>query len=71
GGYFFQARSIFALVPIFMADRLPGKVRLKRYTAYWFYPVHIAVLVITVFILSKKSFFIYLPKWQQFCYVLF
>jgi len=51
GGYFFQARSIFALVPIFMADRLPGKVRLKRYTAYWFYPVHIALLVLTAYIL--------------------
>lgn len=51
GGYFFQTRSIFALIPIFMADRLPGEVRLRRYFAYWFYPVHIALLVLIAYVL--------------------
>jgi len=55
GGYFFQARSIFALVPIFMAEGLPGRVRLKKYTAYWFYPVHIAVIVTAAYLLTVFS----------------
>jgi hypothetical protein len=50
-GYFFQVRSIFALIPIFMADSLPAGIRLKKYTAYWFYPVHIALLVLTAYVL--------------------
>ncbi|HZX46166.1 MAG TPA: TraX family protein [Clostridia bacterium] len=54
-GYFFQARSIFALIPIFMSESLPISVRFKKYTAYWFYPVHIALLVLIARILSVRS----------------
>jgi hypothetical protein len=45
-GYFFQARSIFALIPIYLSDSFIGRIRLNKYTAYWFYPVHIAILVL-------------------------
>ena len=54
-GYFFQARSILALIPIFMSDSLPAGVRLKKYTAYWFYPVHIAVLISIAWLLRVFS----------------
>ncbi len=51
-GYFFQARSIFALIPIYMSDNFVNRVRLSKYAAYWFYPVHIALLVLAAY-LSK------------------
>lgn len=44
-GYFFQARSIFALIPIYGSYHFNDKVKLNKYVGYWFYPVHIGILV--------------------------
>jgi hypothetical protein len=53
-GYFFQARSIFALIPIYLSHYFENKIRLNRYVGYWFYPVHIAVLVIVAYFLRMS-----------------
>lgn len=45
-GFFFQARSIFSLVPIYLLEKYDSRVRLNKYVGYWFYAVHIAVLVL-------------------------
>lgn len=42
---FFQARSIVALPLIWIFENRPGTFKLNRWIGYWFYPVHIAVLV--------------------------
>ncbi len=42
---YFQARSIIALPFIWIFENRPGRLRLNRWIAYWFYPVHMAVLV--------------------------
>lgn len=42
---YFQARSLIALPIIWLFDSHPGKLRLNRWLGYWFYPVHMAVLV--------------------------
>lgn len=50
-GYFFQARSIFALIPIYGSVHFSDKVKLNKYVGYWFYPVHIGILVIIAYII--------------------
>lgn len=45
-GYFFQARSVMALPLIMILPRLGLSLKLPTYLAYWFYPVHITLLVI-------------------------
>lgn len=45
GGVFFQARSMMTLPLIWIFENRPGKLKLNRWIAYWFYPVHIAILV--------------------------
>lgn len=42
---FFQARSIMTLPLIWIFENRPGRVKLNRWVAYWFYPVHLAILV--------------------------
>lgn len=54
-GYFFQARSIFALIPIYSFDRIEKPLMLNKYVGYWFYPVHIALLVIIAAVLGSKG----------------
>lgn len=48
-GRLFQARSIFALPVIFALEYWQAKgyiqFKLNRYVAYWFYPVHMALLI--------------------------
>lgn len=44
-GFIFQWRSILALPLIQISERLPKK-RVPKYLFYFFYPVHIAILVI-------------------------
>ncbi|NLY36219.1 MAG: hypothetical protein GX046_03165 [Tissierellia bacterium] len=44
-GLFFQWRSIVALPLIYLTERLPGR-KIPKYLVYWFYPVHIALLVL-------------------------
>jgi len=48
-GYFFQARSIFALFPIYLSQRFDSKIKLNKYVGYWFYPLHISVLVLIAY----------------------
>ncbi len=50
---FFQARSIMVLPIIWIFENRPGKLRLNRWVAYWFYPVHIAILVSIKWFLIK------------------
>lgn len=45
GSVYFQARSTATLPLIWFFENRPGRLRLNRWVAYWFYPVHIAVLV--------------------------
>lgn len=45
-GYFFQSRSIMAVPLICILPKLDIKFKLPTYLAYWFYPIHISVLVL-------------------------
>lgn len=45
-GPFFQARSIIVLPIIWLLRGRAGPVRLNKWVAYWFYPLHIAALVV-------------------------
>lgn len=45
GSVFFQARSIITLPIIWIFENRAGRLRLNRWIAYWFYPVHITVLL--------------------------
>lgn len=45
-GYFFQARSMMALPFIWILPRFDMRFRIPTYFAYWFYPVHITILVL-------------------------
>lgn len=42
---YFQARSLAALPLILLLENHGGRLRLNRWVAYWFYPVHMALLV--------------------------
>lgn len=42
---YFQARSMMTLPLIWIFENRPGRLRLNRWTAYWFYPVHLAILI--------------------------
>lgn len=44
-GLFFQWRSILALPLIYLSEKLPPQ-RVPKYLFYWFYPVHIGLLVL-------------------------
>lgn len=44
-GYFFQARSMMALPLIWLLPRLDIHFKLPTYLAYWFYPVHMTILI--------------------------
>lgn len=63
-GRLFQARSIMALPIIYVLEKLQSqgltKFRLNRYVAYWFYPAHIALLL--VFLHVKSLVWLYLLR---------
>lgn len=42
---YFQARSLMTLPLIWTFENRPGQLKLNRWVGYWFYPVHIAILV--------------------------
>lgn len=50
-GLFFQWRSILALPLIHLSEKLP-RLRVPKYLFYWFYPVHIGLLVLLYKILN-------------------
>lgn len=45
GSVFFQARSIIVLPILWIFENRAGRLRLNRWIAYWFYPVHMTVLL--------------------------
>ncbi len=45
-GYFFQARSIMAVPLICLLPQLNIRFKMPTYVAYWFYPIHITILVL-------------------------
>lgn len=42
---YFQARSLMALPLIVLLENRGGRIRLSRWFAYWFYPVHLGLIV--------------------------
>lgn len=54
GSVFFQARSMATLPLIWIFENRPGKIKLNRWVGYWFYPVHIAVLVCIKWIMLQN-----------------
>lgn len=53
-GYFFQARSVMAIPLICFLPRLDVRFKLPTYLAYWFYPIHISILVLIKWWLLKQ-----------------
>ncbi|MFH2117510.1 MAG: TraX family protein [Bacillota bacterium] len=45
-GYFFQSRSIMGVLLIIILNKININVRINKYIAYYFYPIHIALLVL-------------------------
>jgi hypothetical protein len=45
GSVFFQARSIIVLPILWIFENRAGKLRLNRWIAYWFYPVHMTLIL--------------------------
>ena len=45
-GFFFQSRSMFALIPIYTFELSEIRIKINKYIGYLFYPVHITVLLI-------------------------
>lgn len=55
-GYYFNARGVFALIPIFLIKGMDtSSIRINKYIAYIFYPAHITLLVIIKVILLLFS----------------
>lgn len=48
-GFFFQSRSMFALMPIYAFEAWGTKVKINKYAGYLFYPVHITILLIIAY----------------------
>ena len=56
-GIFFQSRSVMAVPIIWLGNYIDGlgqiNIHLNKYVGYWFYPVHIAILVLVKIILNQ------------------
>lgn len=53
-GYYINARGVFALIPIYMIQRIDtSRIKLNKYIAYIFYPAHMALFVLIKFIFMK------------------
>ncbi|HHT20966.1 MAG TPA: hypothetical protein GXZ74_05980 [Tissierellia bacterium] len=48
-----QNNALFSLPIIYLAQQLPTKLRLNKWLAYWFYPGHIALLVLIYHLFVK------------------
>lgn len=44
-GYFFQLRSLLGLFTIAILETLNPRFKLNKYLGYWFYPLHITILL--------------------------
>jgi hypothetical protein len=52
--YYFNARGVFALIPIYLLEGLDtSRLKLNKYAAYIFYPAHMALLVVIGFIIKS------------------
>lgn len=45
-GYFFQARAIMGVILIYLLKERPFHLKLNKYIAYWFYPIHISLIML-------------------------
>ncbi len=57
GSVFFQARSIIVLPILWIFENRAGKLRLNRWIAYWFYPVHMTVLLTVKWMMLNGKLF--------------
>jgi hypothetical protein len=48
-GYFFQARSIMGVLLIYLLKDRSFTFRMNKYVAYWFYPVHMTLIIFIKF----------------------
>ncbi|MCK8060804.1 MULTISPECIES: TraX family protein [unclassified Fusibacter] len=44
-GYFFQARAVMGVILIYLLKNRNFTFRMNKYVAYWFYPVHMTLLM--------------------------
>lgn len=51
-GFFFQSRSIIALIPIYAFPMFKTKIKLNKYVGYVFYPLHITIIVLIGFLIK-------------------
>ena len=51
--FFFQSRSIVALIPIYVISKFEGKVKLNKYIGYLFYPLHMTILILIQLLITK------------------
>lgn len=52
-GYYFNARGVFALIPIYLIQRIDtSRIRINKYIGYIFYPAHIGLIVAIGFALK-------------------
>lgn len=54
-GYFFQARSIMAYLLIILIGNRRFSFTLNKYIAYWFYPVHISLILLLSYLMYYRS----------------
>lgn len=54
-GYFFQLRSLLGISTIFIFETISSSFKLNKYVAYWFYPLHITILLILNLMINQKS----------------
>lgn len=45
-GHFFQARAIMGIMLIYLLKNRSFNLKLNKYIAYWFYPIHIALIML-------------------------
>ncbi len=52
-GFFFQSRSILGLITILILTRIKWTIHINKYIAYYFYPIHITLLIIIALIIRS------------------
>lgn len=51
-GFFFQSRSLLTLPFIIILERHFIKIKLNKFIGYWFYPLHITLIIIIAFVFA-------------------
>lgn len=53
--YYFNAWGVLTLIPIYFFENIyTGRIRLNKYIAYIFYPVHMAILVVIAIVIKSN-----------------